>query len=50
MYPDNGLVGFVGAGSSFVGFSLSFVAVVVFGGFVRTVPGHGQAYPDKHSG
>ena len=43
MYPDNGLVGFVGAGSSFVGFSLSFVAFVVFVGFVRTGPGHGSS-------
>ena len=41
VYPDNGSVGFVGTGSSFVGFSLSFVAFVVFVGFVRTVPGHG---------
>ena len=43
LYPDNGLVGFVGAGSSFVGFSSSFVAFVVFVGFVRTGPGHGSS-------
>ena len=43
MYSDNGLVGFVGAGSSFVGFSFGFVAFVVFIVFVRTRPGHGSS-------
>ena len=39
LYSYNGLVGFVGADSIFVGFSLSFVGFVVFVGFVWKGPG-----------
>ena len=39
LYSYNGLVGFVGTDSNFVGFSLSFVGFVVFVGFVRNGPG-----------
>ena len=39
LYSFNGLIGFAGTDSSFVGFSLSFVGFVVFVGFIRKGPG-----------
>ena len=47
--PDE-FVAFVGLCLSFVVFSLSFVAFVVFVGFVRTGPSHGSSGPHGLTG